>query len=193
MKKYSMSKKLKVLIITCWVVLIVCCVFKLFGANWFIASTNNQHFINFCNFLDTTKLVYSVAFIMNLFSCSIYYMSIFQLRKIQLKWFIPLTIYCALKVMFNQYDIVFMILDVFMTLIFPLFLNRYKRKSILLGFGLLILFLLISAFLKLDNYTMFDTNTVVCLILSVDYYVMLILYYLYSLTYIIYKNRKEKV
>lgn len=118
---------------------------------------------------------------MNVFSCSIYYMAILKEKKINLKWFIPLVIYSMLKIVFNKYDVLFTLLDFVMTIGLPLLINFKRWKSILIGTLLTLVFQSISLILKFNNFTMFDENTLMVMILSIDYYIMLILYWLYSI------------
>ena len=176
-----MKNNYKVLIISCWSLLLVCCLIKLLGADLFLAGTDNERFIALCSFIDNSFIKYIIYYVMNVFSCSIYYMAILKEKKINYKWFIPLGIYSLLKIMFNQFNVLFTILDLFMMIGLPLLINLKRWKYIILGSVLTILFQSISLILKLDNFTMFDENTLIGMILSIDYYIMLILYWLYSI------------
>ena len=51
---------------------------------------------------------------------------------------------------------------------------------IIIGVALVFAFQFLSMLLKMNQYAMFDENLVVGLILSIDYYIMLVLYWLYS-------------
>ena len=187
-----MKNPIRVLIITCWILLILCCIAKLFGANWFIAHTNNQTFINFCDYVVKTPFLnFIVRFIVNTFSSSIYFMAIFQQKKPtlnDLKWFIPLVIYTTFKSIFYSNQILFFILDFVMTIVLPLIIDYKRWLMIVIGVALVFAFQFLSMLLKMNQYAMFDENLVVGLILSIDYYIMLVLYWLYSLRLKIYKE-----
>lgn len=184
-----MKNKYKVLIITCWILLILCCIAKLFGANWFIAHTDNQRFIEACNYINETYWFnFIVRFTINYISCSIYYMSVLRQNKLTLnsiKWAIPLAIYIVFKIIYNELDVLFFIFDVVMMIGLPIVIEHNKKILLFapIGFILNTLFQLISMWLKVNQYTMFDNDLLVGIILSIDYYIMLILYWLYSIRF----------
>lgn len=189
-----MKNPFKVLIIICWILLILCCVAKLFGANWFIASTDNQRFIDVCNYIDETKwLRFILRMSLNIFSCSLYYMAILKEKKLtlnSLKWLIPLVIYATLKNIFSDMLTLFIILDFIMMLGLPILIKRDKETIIwtIVGCVLTTLFQLISMWLKLDKYSRFDEVTLVNLILNIDYYIMMILFWLYRIRKVVEHN-----
>lgn len=123
---------------------------------------------------------------MNIVSTSIYFMAVLKETKVNLKWFIPLVIYAIFKVLFNQYDILFFILDFVLVIGLPLLINIKRWKYILIGCGLNLLFQLISQITKNIGFSFVDEYTLIFMILNIDYYIMLILYYLYN-------NRKERI
>ena len=183
-----MKNPIKVLIITCWVLLLVCCIIKIFCKDLFIAGTDNVNFINLCNYINQTKwLNFAVRYNINYMSCSIYYMAVLRESRPtlnSLKWMIPLAIYITIKLLF-YHTVVFFILDIVMMVGLPILIEHNKKVIIfaIVGFGLNTLFQLISMWLKLNNYKMFDDNLLVGIILSIDYYIMLTLYMLYSIKY----------
>ena len=182
-----MKNPFRVLIITCWILLLLCCIAKLFGANWFIAHTDNQAFIDFCNYVDKT---YWLSFIIrattNVLSCGIYYMAVMKESKFSLSsllWIVPLLVYAVLKNIFNSMLTLFMVLDFCMMILLPIIIKRNKKTILwsIVGCALVTLFQLISMWLKLNNYTRFDNSVLVGLILSVDYYIMIVLFWLYKI------------
>lgn len=176
-----MKNKYRVLITSCWALLAICCIIKLFGANIFIAGVEEGNFKLACEFINNNEsLKFIISVIINTVSCSIYYMAVLKDKKPKIKWLIPLIIYNVLKQIFKNYNLIFFILDFGMTLGLPIILNKKRWKFILLGCVLTLIFQFLSMFLKLDNFTMFDENFSIGVILSIDYYIMLILYYLYS-------------
>ena len=179
MMKYN---KYKVLIITCWSLLGLCCLIKLFGFNLFIASTDNQSFIRLCDTINNSFWYYIVGFIFHMITCSIYYMAVLKESKptiSSLKWFIPLIIYIICKTIFYYLKVVFFVLDIVMMIGLPILINRKIWYIAIVSFLLTLFFQLISAFLKLNHYTMFDDNTLVAVLLSIDYVIMLVLFWLY--------------
>ena len=176
-----MKNPFKVLIITCWILLLLCCIAKLFGANWFIASTNNQNFLDFCKYIEETFWFYIFTAIFNIVTCGIYYMAVLKQNKPDLRWLIPLIIYAILKSIFYKQKILFFILDFVMTLGLPLLLDHKRWLWIIIGVALTFAFQYISMFLKLDNYNIFSENAFVSMVLSIDYIIMLLLYWLYSI------------
>lgn len=177
-----MNNKYKVLIISCWSLLIVCCLFKLFGANIFIVGVEEGNFKLVCEFINNNIIIRSICnILMNIIGSGFYYMAVLKDKRPRLKWFMPLIVYAILKQVFREnYSSIFFILDFGMTIGLPIIINYKKWKSILLGCLLTLIFQILSMFLKLDNFVMFDENFLIGTILSIDYYIMLILYYLYS-------------
>lgn len=183
-----MKNKYLILIISCWVLLALCIVAKLFGANIFIASTNNKMFIDFCNYVQNSFLYYIITPLFNIVSTSIFLMAVLKQKKPQLKWLLPYIAYAIIKTIFNKLDVLFFILDIAMMIIIPIIVDKTKWLRALIGIVLNLAFQFISMGLKLNNYQMFDNNLVVGIILTIDYYIMLVLYWLYSI-----EKRKEEV
>lgn len=176
-----MKNKYKVLITSCWCLLLVCCLIKLLGANIFLASTDNVRFIELCGLIDNSFIKYILYFIVNVTSTSIYFMAVLKETRPNIKWLIPYSIYSIFKLVFNQLDVLFFIGDFAFTIGLPIIICKDKWKRVLCGVVLNLCFQLISQFVKLDNFTMFDENTLIGIILMIDYYIMLILYWLYSI------------
>lgn len=176
-----MKNNYKVLIISCWSLLLVCCLIKLLGADLFLAGTDNERFISLCSFIDTTILRYVILYVMNIVSTSIYFMAVLKEKKPNIKWLVPYIIYVILKFIFEDFTMLFFIFDMLITIGLPILIDKKKWLRIIIGMGLNIGFQIISMFLKFDKFTMFDNNTLVFTILSIDYYIMLILYWLYSI------------
>ena len=168
----------------------------MFGLNIFIASSDNETFKKFCNYIDEHLfLKYGIInLIINIIGSSLYYMAIFQEPKFTKKtlcWFIPLIIYAIIKSACYNAKTVFYVLDIVMMIGLPLLIDYKKWLVIVITFVLTFVFQLISMVLKMNQYKMFDNNTLICLILSIDYYIMLVIYWLYRLEYKL-KFRKEQ-
>lgn len=72
-----MKNKYEVLLISCWCLLIVCFILKIFGADWFGISTENQHFIDFCARIEHTSLDYILGCILYVVGTSLYVLALF--------------------------------------------------------------------------------------------------------------------
>ncbi len=168
-------------------------IIKIFKNDLFIAHTSNEVFQNICKYVDNNDFVkYGLINLpINIISCSIYYMAVLQenkLTKQSLKWLIPLVIYAIIKAIFNRYDKVFYVVDIFMMIGLPILIDKTKWLWAIISFCATLLFQALSMIIKMNNYEMFDNNTIVFIILNIDYYIMLVIYYLYRLEY---KKEKE--
>ena len=182
-----MKNKYLVLIISCWVLLLVCVLLKLLGANIFIAGTNNETFKAFCNYVQNSFWFYIITPLFNISTATIYFMAVLKTKKPSWKWLIPYSLYAILKCIFHKLDVLFFILDIFVVTGLPILVDKTKWKRAIIGTVLNLSFQFISMFLKLKNYTMFDNNLIVGIILSIDYYIMLVLFWLHSID----KQNKE--
>lgn len=179
-----MKNPLKVLIISCWSILLVMVCLKPLLSDQLLAGTNNQTFINVCEYIETSIwLSLPIYLLVNVTTTSLYFMAVFQWRKINWKFTIFLIIYTTLKVfLYNAtWQIVFFIFDIILMVVYPILKDKTLWRRALLGFVLNFTFQIISQFLKLDNAKYFDKYLVTGIITSIDYYIMLILYYLYSI------------
>lgn len=181
---------LKRSIITCWVLLALCLVIKLFGGNFFNIACEHENFIKVCEFIDNGWIYYLIAFIFYFVSTFIFYYTVGSSKKISKQTVliisIPLIICYASKFLSTTFAL---ILDYIAYLIVSIILckkSNFNRKQtiirIVLGFILNNAFQLISLFIK--NFGLFDimdNNTLLQIIFSIDYYIMLVLYMLYSI------------
>ena len=180
-----MKNKYRVLIISCWALLVVCLVIKLFGANLFTIICENEKFIRFCDYLDghiIAKCIFST--ILYIPATYLVYLSMVK-RELPKDWFvIILCIPCSfLKA---NFPVLGMIYEFVIMLGLPLITTKGKRwKEILLGIVLVFVFQIISMLIRnIGDLYIYNDNTVVGYMLLIDYYIMVGLYYLYS-------NRKE--
>ena len=170
------------LIVVSWVVLLICLIIKLFGGNWFELWWDNEKFISFCNYVENTMwLKMSIACVI---FCASGYISLCVilneklLSKKHLLLFLPLMI---IKSILNWYlTIIPFILDIFILLGLTTIINKNFKRNI-------ICFLLITSFQILSiifRNVSFDFNIGNTLIenylIQIDYYLMLILFYLYN-------------
>lgn len=181
-----MKNPFKVLIISCWCLLLVMVCLKPLLSDQLLAGTSNQTFINVCEYLDKSFLYYIFAFIINVSTCSLHFMAVLKEKKPNLKWFIPICIYVILKLVFTKFNDILFIIDILVMIGLPIIINKKLWLRSIVGFLLIFVFQLISQILKLENAKFFDKHFLTATIMSIDYYIMLILYWLYSI-----KERKE--
>lgn len=185
------SKTFKILIIFCWTTLIAYVIIKIHNDTLFELHTNNQSFINFCNKVDNTTILQIIIGLISSYICySLMYLAMigkYWLDKLELIIFIPvLCITTVVKVFNNVIGIVF---DIIMSLAIPmLFLKKNNFSTlkailtVIYGNVLDISFQMLSLFTRNLNPKHFltDNGSCNCILFSIDVYIMLLLYYLYS-------------
>ena len=186
MNKYSMSNKLKVLIITCWGVYIACLIIKLCGGNRFEIATTNQRFIDVCNYIDNTLLLkVLISCIFYVFNTYIVYLCLTKQRFFNDWWLIPIFIVCGIVNILIDNVYVNFIISSITIIIFPLIRTKGRAwLHIIVGNILIFLFQLISLLTRNIGWHLENDSMLVMLITQIDYYIMLVIYYLYV-------NRKE--
>lgn len=197
-------KAIKRAIILCWVMLIVCFIIKLFGGNWFEIICNNEHFINICSYIDTHPIlrdsIASVLYIISSFFIISACAFLPSLNKKQvLVILIALIIVWATKyISLTTKSIV----EAIHTVTTPIILNlmpckeKSERTKVLkktwyygiIGYLFILIFQVISLITRNLGIKFIEDNSLLSMILMVDYYIMIALYYLY----IKLKIKKEK-
>lgn len=177
------ENKYKVLIIACWGALLFCFVIKLFGGNFFEPYVNNDKFIAACNWLDDTLwakyLVSSVVYCIGIY---LVYLAMIKKRLFKDWWYILLCLPCSIFKGFNAY--IGAAYDIVLMIVIPLITTKAKRwKQIILGFILVAVFQLISLFTRDIGWYLPSDSMLILLIMQIDYYIMIMLYYLYSNSY----------
>lgn len=180
------KNKYGMLITMCWVLLFVCVIIKLFGGNWFDFKTENSNFNKFCNYVDKTKWLKIVIGCIIYLISGYFVISVILNEKIKLKhiaMFYPLMITKAIISWYNN-DISY-ILEMLIIVILPIILTRNWKRVLI--FNVIILGLqIITIFIRNMSVGFNDNNTFIVQFFSqIDYYIMLILIYLYNF-------RKEK-
>ena len=184
------KKQLKTIIITCWALLGICFIIKLFGGNWFELSSENQKFINFCNMVDNTMWLKMIL------ACVVYCLSGYfimciaintkRLTKKQCLVIIPIMIFKSL-ISWYFYWLAFVI-DIIILIVIPTLFNKKILRS-LLCFGTITLFQVISLVIRNIGINNFNEGVFLMQILiQIDYYIMIALLYLYNFKFL---NRKE--
>ena len=195
-------KATKKAIILCWIMLIVCFIIKLFGGNWFEIICNNEHFISICSYLDTHIWLRDlVAFPLYVVSTFFLMISASNTPRPKIKQII-IVLVSVVFVWSTRYiaDIAKMIFEVVMFIALPFVLQSVDAgikewKTTLkhtwylgiIGCVLDLIFQIISLVTKNIGIRIIESNSLISLILMVDYYIMIALYYLYVLK----KNKKE--
>ena len=180
MKKLN---KFNVVIITCWILLLIALLLKLFGLNWFEPKTENETFINFCNYIES-KMVLKII-ITCIISLILNTLSVLAIlgqgfyTKIQALVFIPIII--ASSVVSWYVPAINITLGIIIYLLPIIWLKRKWYRAII-GVGLILAFQAISLLAKnigcvyVQNYNYYFVD----LILNIDNFLMCLIYYLYA-------------
>lgn len=182
---------IKRMIICCWVLLAMCFIIKIFGYDIFNIICEDETFLSICNFIDSSVIYYISAFIQFVGSTLLMYLSISDKRVPYFILSIIVVWAYKLLVEFNVITmnmIVYLVLD-YAILFLLLYLFSRKLKLSLLATLLNIVFVVISAIVKNLGLNGFIISSYsINLIYSIDYYIMIVLYFLYSKSL---KNKKE--
>lgn len=185
------KKNFKVLILTCWALLLICLVIKLFGGNWFELNSENTKFIQFCEFIEGNMVSKMILYCLIAITTT-YPIICIMLNKPYLNIkhsliFIPLI---AVKSLSSWY-ITWLpyILDALCLIIIPLSLTKFKYwKRIILSNILIVVFQLIATIIRSVGLDLAKWSEVLdVLLMQIDYFIMVCLYYLYNF----YFNKKE--
>lgn len=187
-----MKNKYKVLIITCWVLLLICLVAKLLGANIFHPTTDNQTFIAMCDYIDNHLwLKYTISCVVSLVLNSLSFLAILGQKfytKTQAMIFIPLIIAMSISGWYSQ--IINIIISI-ITYLLPIVWLKKRWYRVLIGIGFILLFQAISIVTKdIGHWYLNEEYTLVAILLQIDSMIMSLLYYLYS-NYIILKKENK--
>ena len=180
---------LKRSIITCWVLLALCLVIKLFGGNFFNIVCTNERFIGVCNYIENSWLYCLMGFISYNLTNFLMFASADINKKsnktLKIISVCILELYWVMK-MLNDIDVlnidirIYAVLD-FIILSLALILYTKDLKQSVLANVLMFVFLLISSLTK--NLSLSETiteNALTTFIFSIDYYIMYSLYFLYT-------------
>lgn len=176
------SNKYGMLIVVSWILLIVCLIIKLFGGNWFELSSENSKFIKFCTFVDKTMwLKMILACIIYLLSgylimCIVLNQKILKLKHILI--FAPIMIF---KSLMNWYlPIISFPTDIIILFLIPYILTKNWKRPIV-TIVIILLFQIVTLFFRniKGDFTL-ENSFVIQTIYQIDYYLMIILFYLYN-------------
>lgn len=180
MKEKDKIKIVKRMIVLCWLSLIGCFLIKVFGGNYFEIVSTNEKFINVCKWIDGNFVKEIIRFAFANLCFYIYTCSIMRnkMNKKQLIIFEIAMILMTVAKYINS-NIGF-IADCVTMLAVPLVFSGWKWKNTLLGFGLINAFQIISLITRNLGVSILEAPMLIELILQIDYYIMLVLYYLYA-------------
>lgn len=179
------QKYLKRVIIVSWIALTACFAIKIFGGNFFDIMCHNKKFIAVCEYADNHFWAnYAFSCVYCFISLYFYTLAILQ-RLTFKKWeffvviatvFIGTYIKMAMSIFSWLYDI-------WQGFVMPMvFLNVQIKKyyRILVGAILLIIFQLISMYVKNTSTSELYESTIIGAIYSIDVIIMSILYFAYA-------------
>lgn len=182
-------------ILICWALLFVCFTVKIFGGNYFAIMVNSPQFVEFCQHLDSNIVIYGL---MGLVSSLITY-ALFYLALLRQMWFtkrqfwiylVSVLVSCVIRVVFDAegvYSVIINSFNVLQCFILPLVFTRPCKPYVLrifVGNVLNFVFQFIAIITKNIGIKFITESSLQMLIFTIDVYIMLALYYLYS-------NRKE--
>lgn len=186
-ERLDIARYLRRVIIACWVVLLVCLTIKFFGANIFDIVCTNGTVIAICDYADNHLWA---NFIISVVYCfvSLYFFILAILQELKYKRWQLLTVILtvlvgtAIKLWNAKIGIIF---DVWQGIAMPiLFLGKQYKKywKVLVANVLLVLFQLVSVYIKNTNfYELYDSN-LFAIIYGIDVVIMVVLYYAYANT-----------
>lgn len=181
-------------IIICWVILGICFIVKLFGGNYFSIACENERVVKICKYIDLSPLAYIIRLLSFLLSSYLIFKSVdFGTSKKQTAIFLGLCFvaWCYKHLInvgiINISAILYNIFD-FIILYILLIICTLKGKSILIKLvkpllfvALLFIFSLVSIVIKnVGIKSSLNSYFLQGIIFMVDYYIMLVLTYLYS-------------
>lgn len=172
---------LKRMIILCWLLLAACFIIKLFGGNLFEIAVKNERFILLCNFIDGHKILYNAfSFILYYISTVLYLLAASAKKKFTIKenTFITIILLISFTIKCFCLNLGF-IFDIILIL-FLTFKYCKSIKKTIIAIILLNTFQLVSMFIKNIPIEVLNVNFIEGFVLMIDYYIMIILFYLYT-------------
>ena len=186
-------RPIKRAIILCWIMLVACFIIKLFGGNWFEVVCTNEHFSNLCRFIDNNVVLRSiVGFILYVPSTFLVLVSSSFLTKPNKKQLLFLILFVSSVWCLNFIDNTIKgIVEFVMILISPILVKLFDKNC---GFAniiknrwyygivanvIVLVFQMISLIIRNVGIKVTHDSLLITSILMIDYYIMVLLYYLY--------------
>lgn len=173
----------KTTIIMCWIALLAFWGIKLFGGNFFEIAVQNENFVKFSEKVETTWIKYLVSFVTIALSnymtlgavCQKLY---FRGKQSIVVWLSIISMWVVAN--FIEIDFLKMWYGYILTFLIPLFYQvRYRKLLGLLAVVFDLGFSIISMFVRNIPFVV-SSNYMISMIMSIDIYLMICLYYLYS-------------
>lgn len=175
-------------IIACWVLLGVCLAIKLLGGDFFAIASDNETFISFCNFCDTSIIKYVIYYVCFVFTFINHAVMTSPENTIKSKRFIIyviiVTCVWTVKLLFELlgfdnnllvYNIVSVVLSYIALVVYS---KKYWQPLVVIAYDFVLSF--ISAFIKnVGLGTLLTNSFLMTTIFAIDYYIMLTLSSLY--------------
>jgi hypothetical protein len=171
----------KITIVLCWLSLFSFWAIKIFGGNLFEIMVENQNFIKFSNLVQNTWVKYLVSFFTVFASNYLLFGAISQQFKFKIKEaIIVFVLIVSMWVVVNFVQIISVWYGYVVVIIYGIVRQKGWRKCFgLIGVALTLLFSTISMLVRNIDVGLVD-NYLILLILVIDMYIMMALYYLYS-------------
>jgi hypothetical protein len=195
MERLNKEQYLKRVIVVCWIALAICFGIKLFGGNLFEIMCNNENFLKVCEYADNHFLAKYLIYFAQCFIQQ-YFFTLAIIQEIKMKrWQLSITIITVfvgvfIKLLNTQIGFVF---DIWQAIVMPAVFsikNPKRHWNIILANFLIIIFQLISMFVKnVNSIVVPNEGVLVASIFLIDVLLMILLYYSYSN---IIKERREK-
>ena len=186
MEKLDKERYLKRVIVVCWIALAICFGIKLFGGNLFEIMCSNENFIKVCEYADNhfwaQYLIYLIYAYVTIYFITLAMIGKWKFTKVELFIFTITAIFGVLVKLLNS--TVGLVFDCWQMILMPMIFvwkNKKRFWRIILGNALLIIFQVVSMFVKNINIGIVTNNGVlVSTIYSIDIALMILLYYFYS-------------
>lgn len=171
---------IKRILLVLWLVLLIFFGIKIFGGNYFEIMATSENFIKICSWIEKHKILkllvpFPFYVISNLLLVLI--ISREKPKKKLLFYLIPIIIIYMIK---TKFEIIGSILEIVMYMIISIIYSKRIWRG-LEATIITFLFQLISLITKNIGYKLEDENMIISIIYMFDYYIMMIIYYLYSL------------
>lgn len=176
-----MKDRYKTLIISCWAVLLCCFVVKLLGGNFFEIVCENEKYIAFTTFCNKGIPYWIITIVFYLLQSNLFFMAVCKLNKPKWWMIISAILFAIVKLLFYKYQVIVFILEAVFMFALPMIYNRKLWLRTIIGIVLILLFQIISLVIKNIGIKFLYYDLFTGLIFSIDYYIMLVLYWLYSI------------
>lgn len=160
-------------------VLLFLFVLKLLGYPGLALACENETVIAICNYVEGTFLKDVVSFIMYFITTTLNLHCIFSTKKFvgkQKLFYLFIAISQIIRLIFVTNLILLLIVDIILIVILPIIFDRKLILKTLIVDGLVLIFQFISFFVKeISIYKSSIDNTLIAVVYSLDYIIMLVL------------------